>query len=55
MKEKICGIYMIQNKINGKIYIGQFKDIYKRWLSHINSSKKPKYPIQFAINSLGKR
>ena len=54
MREKICGIYMIQNKINGKIYIGQSKDIYNRWTSHKNSSKNPKYPIHFAINSLGK-
>lgn len=28
---KICGIYKITNKINGKIYIGQSIDIYKRW------------------------
>lgn len=34
MKEKICGIYMIQNKINGKIYIGQSINIYQRWMSH---------------------
>ncbi len=29
------GIYMIKNKINGKIYIGQSADIKKRWSSHI--------------------
>ena len=29
-----CGIYMIQNKINGKIYIGQAVDIEDRWKIH---------------------
>lgn len=29
-----CGIYMIQNKVNGKIYIGQAVDIEKRWGEH---------------------
>lgn len=36
-KEKICGIYCIENKINGKRYVGQSVDIYKRWNSHISS------------------
>ena len=30
----ICGIYMIQNKVNGKIYIGQAGDIKDRWKQH---------------------
>lgn len=29
--EKICGIYMIKNKINNKVYIGQSTDIKSRW------------------------
>lgn len=29
-----CGIYMIQNKVNGKIYIGQAVDIEDRWKIH---------------------
>lgn len=28
---KIAGIYMIRNKLNGKVYIGESKDIYNRW------------------------
>ena len=32
--EKICGIYKITNLINGKIYIGQSQNIYKRWNAH---------------------
>ena len=29
--EKICGIYMIKNQINNKVYIGQSTDIKSRW------------------------
>lgn len=35
-KEKICGIYEIKNKTNGKIYIGLSESIYDRWRSHRN-------------------
>ena len=34
-KEKIIGIYGIQNIINNKIYIGKSKDIKSRWKGHI--------------------
>lgn len=27
----ICGVYMIRNELNGKVYIGQSKDIFRRW------------------------
>lgn len=33
-REKICGIYKITNTLNGKCYIGQSVDIYKRWVKH---------------------
>ena len=39
-KEKICGIYKITNLINGKMYIGQAQDIYKRWYAHKYSAFK---------------
>ena len=29
-----CGIYMIQNKVNNKMYIGQAVDIERRWGDH---------------------
>lgn len=29
-----CGIYMIKNKINNKVYIGQSVDIERRWEAH---------------------
>lgn len=33
-KDKICGIYCIENLINHKKYIGQSKNIKARWRSH---------------------
>lgn len=33
-KEKICGIYCIENVSNNKRYIGQSKDVYERWKQH---------------------
>lgn len=33
-KEKLCGIYCIENLINHKKYIGQSIDIYSRWKHH---------------------
>lgn len=40
-----CGIYRITNKEDGKIYIGQAKNIEKRWKTH----KKAKFPEDFFI------
>lgn len=37
MGNKICGIYMIKNKLNGNIYIGQSVDIYDRWDEHLRA------------------
>lgn len=30
----MTGIYAIYNKINGKYYIGQAKDVKNRWMQH---------------------
>ena len=34
MKNDICGIYLITNKINGHMYVGQSIDIHRRWREH---------------------
>lgn len=34
MRKNVCGIYIIENIINGNIYIGQSTDIYKRFYEH---------------------
>lgn len=34
------GIYLIENTINNKKYIGQSKNIYKRWNEHLQNYKK---------------
>ena len=31
---KICGIYLIRNKVNGKCYIGSSANISRRWATH---------------------
>lgn len=49
----ISGIYSITNLKNGLVYIGQSKDIYRRWREHSNKSSS-QYDIQFAINKYGK-
>ncbi len=50
-------IYKITNLINGKIYIGQSKDLRKRWQEHCRLGKNPQrntYLYQ-AINKHGKK
>ena len=43
MKEKIIGIYCIENTVNGKKYIGQSKNIKDRWRRHISELRKCKH------------
>jgi group I intron endonuclease len=38
----MIGIYIIKNKINGKIYIGQSWNIEKRWIKHKKEVKNLK-------------
>lgn len=44
--QNVCGIYLIRNKINNKIYIGQSVNIKRRWLEHLRSGQPEKYPIK---------
>lgn len=36
-----CGIYKIENLINGKVYIGKSKNIQERWGEHKRQSLCP--------------
>ena len=36
-EHRYAGIYKFTNKINGKVYVGQAKDIYQRYYKHFNS------------------
>lgn len=54
----MCGIYKITNKINGKVYIGQSKDILRRWRRHrVTAYNKEdeayEYPLYRAIRKYG--
>ena len=54
-KEKICGIYCIENKVNGKKYIGQSIDIYNRWKKHLQNANRGINTILYnAIRKYGK-
>ena len=51
-----CGIYMIQNKVNGKIYIGQSVNIEKRWKNHkseLRGNHHDNEHLQHAWNKYG--
>lgn len=53
-KEKICGIYKVTNKLNGKCYIGQSVDIHKRFNAHKSLRKKGASALIDAMSSYGK-
>ncbi len=55
-REIICGIYCIENIIDGKKYIGQSKNIYNRWYQHkleLNHNKHGNRYLQNAWNKYG--
>lgn len=49
----MIGIYKITNLINDKIYIGQAKNIERRWKEHINASKKENSLLYRAMRKYG--
>ena len=55
-KQKQIGIYVIRNKVNDKVYIGQSKDIDGRWrqhLSHLRRGIHKNEHLQNAWNKYG--
>lgn len=54
-----CGIYQITNKVNGKFYIGQSRNIKKRWRQHTrgldksNALSTGSYPLRAAFIKYG--
>ena len=47
------GIYLIENLLNGKKYVGQSKNIYARWSGHRCDSKEKNLPLYFAMRKYG--
>ena len=40
--ERLCGIYMIECSANCKRYVGQSKNIHRRWISHLTKCRNEK-------------
>lgn len=56
VKQDNCGIYIIKNRINGKMYIGQSHSILCRWMAHrsvLRSGRCPNRHLQSAWNKYG--
>lgn len=47
-------IYSIRNKINGKIYIGQTKNLKNRWAAHAAYAKNPEQTGQYIHRAMAK-
>lgn len=55
-KEKLSGIYCIENKVNSKKYIGQSNNIYARWYNHkycLNNNRHENDHLQNSWNKYG--
>ncbi len=50
-EHRFSGIYLITNKVNGKIYVGQAVDLYERYRSHKKSKKNTR--ITNALKEFG--
>lgn len=54
MTDDVCGIYLITNKINGYMYVGQSTDIYRRWREHCALHALHSSLVEKAIAKYGK-
>lgn len=59
MKKTIQGIYIIKNKVNDKVYVGQSVDINRRWYQHCYSAENESAndhnsKLHYAMKKLGK-
>lgn len=50
----MIGIYKIENKLNGKVYIGQSNDIERRFKEHQTKGKTSRIPVDVTIKKYGK-
>lgn len=55
---KVLGIYLIKNRINGKCYVGQSRNIQRRWIAEKGAAFNPNvkaynYPLSKAIRKYG--
>lgn len=53
-REIISGIYKIENKVNGKIYIGSSIDINKRWRYHVSDFEANRHCNSYFQNAWNK-
>lgn len=53
MKDKVCGVYLITNNLNGMSYVGQSKNCWDRWRIHKSPSTNKTY-IDKTIKEFGK-
>lgn len=51
VKDKVCGIYCIENLVDKKKYIGQSRNIYKRWNFHKSSLNNKRHTNDFLQKS----
>lgn len=54
MNKNISCIYMIENKINKKIYIGFSVNLKRRWSEHLSELKRNKHENKYLQNSYNK-
>ena len=46
MRRQMSGIYKIENNLNGKIYIGQTQNVFKRRAEHFIALRRGRHPNQ---------